>query len=60
MRKFLSVKVYVFTVLAVLVLLGKDISQLSQVAIVFFAVRGLQYYLNHQKEMRNGKNGKDN
>jgi len=48
--KFISVKVFVFTVLSILVLLGRDISYLAPVAIVFFTIRGLQYYL-HSKEI---------
>ena len=53
LEKFISVKIYVFTLLWILVLLNKDISRLTEVAIIFFAVRGLQYYLEYKKGGRN-------
>jgi len=43
--KFLSVKVYVFTILAILTYLGKDTQDLMVIALAFYGARSLQYYL---------------
>ena len=49
LMKFVSVKLFVFLVLAFLLYLGRDIDTLAMVAIALFAVRGVQYWLHYQQ-----------